>query len=129
LREADWPWILALDRGVFGGNRGPLLRSLASRLPAAALVVEGEGFLLGRDGREAPQLGPLVADSAATAQSLFRTALAQAWGPLYLDIADHAVLPPAGLAEQRSFTRMVYGPSPAPGERSKVFLVAGPELG
>jgi GNAT superfamily N-acetyltransferase len=129
LREADWPWILALDRAAFGGDRGPLLRSLASRLPAAALVAEGEGFLLGRDGRAALQLGPLVADSAAAAQSLFKTALAQAWGPLYLDIADHAVLPPAGLAEQRSFTRMVYGPSPAPGERSKVFLVAGPELG
>jgi GNAT superfamily N-acetyltransferase len=133
LREADWPWILELDRAAFGGSRGPLLRSLASRLPVAALVVEGEGFLFGRDGREATQLGPLVAASAATAQSLFKTALAQAWGPLYLDIADHAVLPPEGLAEQRSFTRMVHGPVHgsvlAPGDRTKVFLVAGPELG
>jgi len=91
--------------------------------------VEGEGFLFGRDGREATQLGPLVAASAATAQSLFKTALAQAWGPLYLDIADHAVLPPEGLAEQRSFTRMVHGAANVPGERTKVFLVAGPELG
>lgn len=133
LRETDWRWILELDRAAFGGNREPLLRSLAGRLPAAALVVEGDGFLLGRDGREAPQLGPLVASSAETARSLLETALARSTGPLYLDMADHAALAPAGLAEQRPFMRMVHGPVHgsvlAPGDRTKVFLVAGPELG
>ena len=59
LREADWPWILALDRAAFGGNRERMLRSLARRLPAAALVVEGEGFILGRDGKISPVLLPV----------------------------------------------------------------------
>jgi GNAT superfamily N-acetyltransferase len=129
LRETDWPWIAELDRAAFGGKREPLLRSLARRLPDAALVVEGDGFILGRDGREASQLGPLVARSAETARILLETVLARAAGPLYLDLADHAALAPQGLAEQRRFTRMVYGMAPAPGDRSKVFLVAGPELG
>ena len=129
LRETDWPWILALDREAFGGNRERLLRSLAQRLPAAALGVEGGGFILGRDGREASQLGPVVARSAETARGLLSTALAQAAGALYLDLVDHAPIVPQGLAEQRPFTRMVRGTMPAPGDRAKVFLVAGPELG
>ena len=129
LRETDWPWILALDRAAFGGNRERLLRSLARRLPAAALVVEGEGFILGRDGREASQLGPLVARSPEAARALLSTVLAQASGSLYLDLADHAPIAPQGLAEQRPFTRMVRGSVLAPGDRSKVFVVAGPELG
>lgn len=129
LRETDWRWILELDHAAFGGNREPLLRSLAGRLPAAALVVEGEGFVLGRDGREAPQLGPLVAVSAGAARSLLETALSRLSGPLYLDLADHAALAPQGLAEQRPFMRMVHGSGPAPGDPAKVFLVAGPELG
>jgi len=129
LRESDWRWILELDRAAFGGDREPLLRSLAQRLPAAALVVEGDGFILGRDGREAPQLGPLVAGSAATARSLLEAALPRATRPLFLDIADHASLTRHWLAEQRSFTRMVHGAAPVPGDQAKVFLVAGPELG
>jgi len=129
LRESDWPWILELDRAAFGADREPLLRSLAQRLPAAARVVERQGFILGRDGREAPQLGPLVAHSAQAARALLETALARAAGPLYLDLADHAALARPGFAAQRPFTRMVHGAMPAPGDRAKVFLVAGPELG
>jgi GNAT superfamily N-acetyltransferase len=129
LVETDWPWILGLDRAAFGGNREPLLRSLARRLPDAARVVEGEGFILGRDGREATQLGPLVAQSTQAARALLDTLLAHFAGPLYLDLADHAPLAPQGLAAQRPFTRMVRGTMPAPGDRAKVFLVAGPELG
>lgn len=129
LRESDWPWILALDGTAFGGDRALLLRSLAGRLPAAALVVEGEGFVLGREGRETPQIGPLVANDARTAQSLLDAARQRVSGALYLDIADHAALDRGGFAVQRPFTRMVHGAAPAPGDRSKVFLVAGPELG
>ena len=134
LREHDWPWILALDRAAFGGDRALLLRSLAGRLPAAALVAEGEGFVLGREGRETPQIGPLVANDARIGQSLLDAARQRVSGPVYLDIADHAALDRDGLAVQRPFTRMVHGgmvhgADSAPGDRSKVFLVAGPELG
>lgn len=129
LEPKDWRWILALDRQAFGGDREALLRSLAQRLPAAALVVEGSGFVLGREGRELPQIGPLVADRAETARALLERGLAEVAGALYVDLADHAALERAGFAEQRPFTRMVHGSGAAPGDPSRVFLVAGPELG
>src|ERR1035437_11094445 len=74
LADGDWPQILALDLPAFGASREPLLRALAARLPEAALVAERGGkicgYLLGRDGREARQLGPLVAADLPAAQAL-----------------------------------------------------------
>jgi hypothetical protein len=54
--------------------------------------------------------------------------------PLYLDATDHAAplvawLAAQGFVEQRPFTRMVRGTAAAPGDASRVMLVAGPELG
>lgn len=138
LRDADWPRVLELDARAFGASRAPLLRGLAARLPAAALVAEGdgvlEGFLLGREGREACQLGPLVARSAQAARALLGAGLAAVPAPLYLDIVDRepgltAWLESLGFAFQRPFTRMVHGAPAAPGEAGLVFCPAGPELG
>ena len=138
LRAADWPRLLELDARAFGASREPLLRALAGRLPAAALVAEGdaglEGFLLGRDGREACQLGPLVARSAAAARALLAAGLAAVPAPLYLDLVDRepgliAWLEALGFAFQRPFTRMVHGAPRAPGEAHLVVCPAGPELG
>jgi GNAT superfamily N-acetyltransferase len=138
LQEADWPALLELDARAFGASRVPLLRSLASRLPAAALVAERdgalEGFLLGREGREACQLGPLVARSAQAARTLLGAGLAAVPAPLYLDLVDRepglgAWLESLGFAFQRPFTRMVRGACAAPGEAGLVFCPAGPELG
>jgi len=133
IGEADWPRILEMDRQAFGASRETLLRALASRLPAAALAAE-RGFLLGREGRESAQLGPLVADDAATARALLSAALGRVAAPLYVDVADHArdlhaLLEEAGFEFQRPFTRMVRGATSAPGDASRVWLVAGPELG
>jgi GNAT superfamily N-acetyltransferase len=128
LRDRDWPWILELDAQAFGASREPLLRSLAQRLPGAALVVEGSGFVLGRDGREARQLGPLIASDRQAAMSLLSAALAAVPPPLYLDLVDHTPAPP-GSVFQRPFTRMVHGTAPAPGNEKLVYCVAGPELG
>lgn len=138
LEPRDWPAILAMDAPAFGASREGLLRSLATRLPAAALVAERDGrvvaCLLGRDGHEACQLGPLVADDPAAAQPLLTAALARIASPVYLDLLDRetalrAWLESGGFAFQRPFTRMVHGATRAPGDESKVILVAGPELG
>jgi hypothetical protein len=144
LQAADWKALLALDLRAFGASRERLLRNLAMRLPGAALVAEREGrlagFVLGRDGREASQIGPLVAEDEETAIVLLNAALAGVRAPIYLDIADHAPVLAAwaearGFAFQRPFTRMVHGeeagvdPGPAPGEAGLVFCPAGPELG
>ncbi|MFP5406643.1 MAG: GNAT family N-acetyltransferase, partial [Gammaproteobacteria bacterium] len=138
LRDDDWPAILALDTPAFGADRASLLRALARRLPLAARVAESRGrlcgFVLGRDGREASQLGPLVARDIATARILLDDALPLVDGPVYVDLADrHEALLPClearGFRLQRPFTRMVHGSPNAPGDPASVVLVAGPELG
>jgi hypothetical protein len=138
LVEADWPAIEALDVPTFGASRLPLLRELARRLPGAARVAEQDGrvrgFVLGRDGREACQVGPLLADDEATAKALLRDALAAVDGPVYVDLLDSrdamkTELQQQGFAFQRPFTRMVHGRSTAPGDPARLWLVAGPELG
>lgn len=138
LAESDWPGVLALDRPAFGADREALLRSLAQRLPQAARAVERDGriagFVLGRDGREAAQLGPLLADDPSIARGLLADALAAIEGPVYLDLADrHDTLLPwlqsHGFAFQRPFTRMVLGAPTPPGDPARIVLVAGPELG
>ena len=138
LRATDWPQLLALDAQAFGANRERLLRSLAARLPQAALVAEENGklagHLLGRDGREARQLGPLVARSSDAARALLAEALAKVTPPLILDVVDRepgitAWLKSLGFEFQRPFTRMVHGALVAPGEAGLVYCPAGPELG
>jgi len=140
IRAADWSAILALDLRAFGASRERLLRNLASRLPQAALLAESggriDGFVLGRDGREATQVGPLVAEDEPTATRLLDAALLGTRPPVYVDIADHAPALQAwaqtkGFVFQRPFTRMVHGEGagPAPGDQSLVFCPAGPELG
>lgn len=138
LRASDWPQLLALDAQAFGASRERLLRALAARLPQAALVAakDGalEGYLLGRDGRDASQLGPVVARTSDAARALLAGALAKLPPPLYIDVVDRepgitAWLESLGFEFQRPFTRMARGRPAAPGEAGLVFCPAGPELG
>ncbi len=138
IEPDDWDRIARLDRSAFGADRTQLLRDLAKRLSPAALVCEraGEfrGFLLGRDGREANQIGPLVAKDSEAARVLLTTALGQVPPPIYLDVVERESaliqrLERAGFAFQRPFTRMVRGADQAPGDETLVFCPAGAELG
>lgn len=138
LREGDWPAIEAIDSPAFGASRLPLLRELAQRWPQAARVVEQGGrvcgFVLGRDGREAHQIGPLLADDEAAAKGLLQDVLRAAPGAVYLDLLDRQrnLLPwlqQQGFGFQRPFTRMVHALDSAPGDPSRIVLAAGPELG
>jgi predicted N-acetyltransferase YhbS len=135
MRAEDWEAVRSMDRAAFGADRGKLLRNLAQRQPGAALVHEAggrvDGFVLGREGRESMQLGPLICSSAEGARALLDAGLARVQPPLYVDLADHAptLLDGKGFEFQRPFTRMVYGAGLAPGRAAAVYLVAGPELG
>lgn len=134
LRQSDWDWMLELDAVAFGTRRERLLRALARRLPEAALVLQGKGFLLGRDGREAHHLGPLIARDAQSARALLAHALQVIQPPVYLDIVAHAPalrewLETRGFWYQRPYTRMVRGAEQAPGDERLIYCVAGPELG
>jgi GNAT superfamily N-acetyltransferase len=138
LRDEDWASIETLDAPVFGASRQALLRTLARRLPVAARVVEQggrvRGFVLGREGRTAHQIGPLVATDADSALALLSDAVGAISGTVVVDLLDErAALRQAleawGFVFERPFTRMVTGGMPPPGRRDALMLVAGPELG
>lgn len=134
ISAEDWPALLALDGAAFGGPREALLRDFAARMPAAALTTaDRRGFVLARDGLRAPQIGPVVAPDAITAQALIAAASAAIGGPALLDLDDGAKELAATIAGhggemQRPFTRMVLGAAPE-GRGALNFVLAGPEFG
>jgi GNAT superfamily N-acetyltransferase len=138
ITDADWPSLCTFDTAAFGGDRSHLLARLRGRLLKAELVARRggqlSGFLLGRDGRIASQLGPLIAKDADTACALLAHALAAINGPIFLDLADsktetRAYLAAQGFVPQRPLTRMVYGRGAAFDDGRRTFVVAGPEFG
>jgi GNAT superfamily N-acetyltransferase len=140
LRPSDWPEVLALDAAANGIPRERLLRALAARLPQAARVaVAGahiEGFALARNGRLAPQIGPVVARDGRAAQRLIAAALAAlpTGASVVIDLADAqtelaAWLAGRGATPQRPFTRMALGTAPLPGDPALIVAPIGPEFG
>lgn len=138
LRDDDWPQLCAQDRMVFGADRSVLLSRLRQRSSAFAAVAERDGrlsgYLLGRDGRSATQIGPVIADDEPTAMALVAHALVRIGTPVYIDAADRFArlsewLQRGGFVMQRPFTRMVLGRDTAFGLPERVAAIAGPELG
>ncbi len=138
MTENDLARISAFDRKVSGAARQGLLAHLFGRCPDRAFVLEegGElkGFVLARDGRLATQIGPLSADSETTAAALLSAALSSGQGPVFLDAANHqsglaVYLRDAGFVEQRGYVRMLLGQDRPLDDPSRVYLIAGPELG
>lgn len=138
ITDDAWAEICAYDAGAFGAERSRLLARLRGRMPAADLVARREshivGFLLGREGRIATQLGPLVAEDAATAQALLTRAIAAITGPIFIDLVDsktaiRAFLEAQGFAFTRPLTRMVLGKASAFDDGARTFAVVGPEFG
>jgi len=134
----DWVKLCRYDARVFGADRSALLTRLRGRAPGAELAAwRGDriiGFVLGRDGRSATQLGPLAAEDEATARVLLGLALTGTHGPIYIDLADSKSalrrwLEDHGFAPQRPFTRMVYGRAMRFDDFARTMAVAGPELG
>jgi GNAT superfamily N-acetyltransferase len=138
IADADWPTLCAYDAAAFGADRGALLQRLRGRLPAVELLAEQRGriagFLVGRSGRSAAQIGPLVAEDDAAARALLARALNAVEGPVYLDLADAkteigAWLGQSGFAAQRPLTRMLHGRSTGFDDTARTFAVVGPEFG
>ena len=134
----EWHMLCRYDAQAFGADRSALLARLRGRAPGAELAAwRGDrliGFVLGRDGRSATQLGPVAAEDEDTAQALLGLALAGVRGPIYIDLVDgksalRRWLEGRGFAPQRPFTRMVYGGAMTIGDVTRTMAVAGPELG
>ena len=139
LEPGDWPRIEALDRQAFGSDRAFLLRGLGARAAGFAAVGEDEagrlvGFVLGRDGRTAAHLGPLVAGSEEVALALAAHVVAHLADAVTIDVADRFAgvarwLAASGFTMERPFTRMYHERSVTFGDPGHVIAIAGPELG
>jgi len=138
VAPADWPRLIAYDAAVFGADRSALLRRLGRRLPAAALIAERggrlAGLVLGREGRVMNQLGPLAADDDTVARALLARAFAAVAPPMTIDVSDRHPslgnwLAACGFVVERPYTRMMHGTHVAFDDGTRLFAIAGPELG
>lgn len=138
IDDRIWPALCTYDAAAFGARRGAMLARLRGRLPQAELyAMRGgkiTGLLLGRDGRSANQLGPLIADDQETAKALLQRALSAVEAPIYLDFADdkrslRRWLEAAGFADVRALTRMLLDTDKRFDDAQRTYAVAGPEFG
>ncbi|CAN5514146.1 GNAT family N-acetyltransferase [soil metagenome] len=136
---ADLPKLALYDRPLSGMERPTLLAHLAMRQPGLAWVVDAPGgrlagFALGREGRAASSIGPVVADSEAIGLALIAKAASSAAGPFIIDVpAAHTTirqwLEVQGAVSPRGYMRMTLGTAKGLDDPSHVFSLAGPELG
>ncbi len=138
VAPADLPAITAYDRARSGMDRPALLTHLAARQPDAAWVVEAagrlKGFVMGREGRTASSIGPVVADDEATGLALIAKAAASVPGPFIIDVPGaHAEirqwLEHQGAVSPRGYVRMTLGAASGLDDPRHLFALAGPELG
>ena len=134
LEEEDWRDLLARDAAAFGCDRSPLLQRLRRRSAGFSCVVKDRGFLLGREGRVATSLGPIVADDEACAAAMVGHALARIKGPVIVDALErHAGfarwLEASGFERERPYTRMALRRDELFGDPGRTIAIAGPELG
>jgi hypothetical protein len=138
LDDATWSAICDYDASAFGARRDGLLAGLRGRLPGAEYyaVRDGKivGLLLGRDGRTASQLGPLIADDDDIALAVLQRVLSTLRSPIYIDLADakgtvRDFLSTIGFSAQRPLTRMLLGTSKRFDDPRRTFAVVGPEFG
>ena len=137
IAASDLPAVAAYDAPRSAMERGPILAHLQGRAPYLAFVAEaGErilGFVMGRDGRIAHHIGPIVAESEEIALALAAQAGIAANPPFILDVPDrHAGtqrwLEASGAVSPRGYVRLVLGDAPGLAANERVFAIAGPEL-
>ncbi len=131
--EPDRAAIFAADADAFGGDRRFLVEDFLDR-PGSRVIGDARNFIVLRAGRNATQIGPLVAEDGGRAQALLETALANISGAVILDVLDagaclQPVLVKQGFAAFRTFERMVLDRENLPGLPSKLMVAAGPEFG
>lgn len=136
---ADLPRLALYDRPLTGMERPSILAHLALRQPGRAWIAEDAagkivGYALGREGRTATSLGPVVADREDIALALVSRAAAAAPGPFIIDVPSaHATLRQwlerQGAVSPRGYMRMTLGEAKRLDDPGHVFALAGPELG
>lgn len=134
----DLAGLARYDAAVFGTDRTAVLRHLHERQPDLAMLVERDGrpagYVMGRNGRVATQIGPLVADDDTVAEALLAAALSAVSGPVFLDLADRherlrVLLDEAGFQRQRGYVRMLVGRGTPFDNPARGYIITGPEFG
>ena len=139
VASADLPGIALYDPPRSGMERPAILAHLAGRQPGLAWIAENDagkctGFILGREGRTASSIGPVVADSEAIALALIAHAARTVCGPFILDVPEaHSRiggwLERQGAVSPRAYMRMTLGEAEGLDDPGRLFALAGPELG
>jgi hypothetical protein len=137
LSDVPFTVIDAYDRPLFPAAREGFLRAWIVQEGHVALGVRGHEGLIGygvlRPCRQGWKIGPLFADRAEVADTLFAGLSARADGPLYIDVPEPNPAAVA-LAQRHCMTpvfetaRMYTGGAPAI-ELSRVFGITSFELG
>lgn len=127
-----------LDEQVLGGNRESFVRRLTRDAPALSFCHRDgtnkiNGFALGRRGRVATQIGPVVASSLSDAQALISATANAIEGEVYIDVPVvarelTAWLSRRGFDIERSFLRMGLDGAELPTDWSRYFVIAGPDF-
>lgn len=139
LNREDVAEAARLDARVLGVDRRVLLQDFQRRLPQAAWKLtdktgELRGFVLGRDGRVASQIGSLVAGSDDEAIVLVGQSLKYTVGPAIIDVpvaatAWNKALESMGFKTRRSFLRMGRDGAALPTDWSRLYAISGPDFG
>jgi len=126
------------DSEIFGASRKRLLKwYIENSAPSLLLGTPNDpkGFLVGRPGSGAFQLGPLAAEDSEVASALIQAYLTHLNGqPMIADISlanpeAKDLLGGIGFRPSRVLQRMYLGPNDYPGDPSRAFLLAGFEFG
>ena len=139
LQNVDLDEVAEVDARVAGFERVAMLRDWMRRRPALAWGTRDAhgtltGFVLGREGRTAEQIGPLISPDADVARRLLAAALGAVSFPVYIDVpVIHATvcdwLMEQGFAKERSFKRMSRPAGVIPTDWTRTFAIAGPDFG
>ena len=134
LAPADLPALTGYDERHSRMQRGHVLSYLAGRAPACIAERGGAvvAYAMGRPGRTAAQIGPVVADNPDVALALVARIGARG-GRTMLDVPDAHValadfLQRHGAVRERGYMRMTLGRFPGIESPGGVFALAGPEL-
>lgn len=129
--------VLGMDREACGVDRSALLRDLAASVEVQG-VCSRSGFVFGRPGSSAWQVGPCVAESASAAGPLIRALLASQvgrrvfWDLLPSNVRARRLAREMGFRPLRRLMRMYLvrsGQRMPPARTERIFATAGFEFG
>jgi GNAT superfamily N-acetyltransferase len=141
MRPSDLSDVTELDRGVFGAQRGRVLRRVFEDFPETCLVARAggdlKGFIMAKEGEGFHRIGPWICDPERTdvAEGLLRRLMDELagerlWaGVLEGNPASAEILSACGFSHVSTSLRMCLGHCESFGEVAWQFGLGGPDKG